>query len=286
MQQAKKSTIAKKENWKKYLGVPKLSHETIAQKIVSVDLSTFSSYSEIPKVAWLGHASIVIRWRSQTILIDPVFAKHIGIVPRRVPVPKSIAALNPNAILVSHGHMDHLDNPSLSRHPQSSIYLPNKTETFLSRFNRERATQVSLGDSISIGPLTIRPMPALHGGWRYPWQQGYLAVSYWISDGKYSIYYAGDSAYGAHFKDIGNEHPINLALIPIGAYSPRWFLKDKHLNPPEAVQAAIDLNSASVIPIHFGSYRLALDPLDEALPWFVEEATNNGIEWSLPCGFR
>lgn len=268
----------------RYSGIDKLPGTSLETNIQQVDISKFSADSEIPQIAWLGHSSFVIVWRNQTLLLDPVFARTIGIVPRRLPVPKAILEVGPQAILVSHAHMDHLNNPSLSLFPDAPIYLPNKTEQFLSPTNLRRSHPVQLRKSFNLGSLTIMPVEALHGGWRYPWQQGYIALGYVISDGKYRVYYAGDSAYGDHFAEIGNESPIDIALLPIGAYSPRWFLKDKHLNPPEAVEAAKDLQARSVTPYHFGTYRLALDPLEEALPWFEQEAAQSGIKWSLPIG--
>ncbi len=268
----------------RYSGIDKLPDASLETNIRQVDISKFPPDSELPQIAWLGHSSFIIVWRNQTLLLDPVFARTIGVVPRRLPVSKAIHEVNPQAILVSHAHMDHLNNPSLSLFPDTPIYLPNKTERFLSPANLRRAHSVQLRKPFNLGSLTIMPVEALHGGWRYPWQQGYMALGYVISDGKHRVYYAGDSAYGPHFSEIGNESPIDIALLPIGAYSPRWFLKDKHLNPPEAVQAANDLRARNVIPYHFGTYRLALDPLGEALPWFEQEAAQSSIKWDLPIG--
>lgn len=286
MAHSKTTSHSSTEPWYRYSGIGNLPASCLKTNIQPVDISKFSPKSALPQIAWLGHASFIIVWRNQILLLDPVFARSIGMVPRRLPVPKAILEVNPQAILVSHGHMDHLNNPSLSLFPEAPIYLPNKTEHFLSPTNLRRAHPVQLRRPFQLGSLTITPVEALHGGWRYPWQQGYFAVGYLISDGKYHLYHAGDSAYGPHFSAIRKESPIDIALLPIGAYSPRWFLKNKHLNPPEALQAAQDLGARCVIPYHFGTYRLALDPLEEALPWFEQEIAQSGIEWTLPIGLR
>ena len=181
--------------------------------------------------------------------------------------------------------MDHLDTKTLKHFPSADILLPQRSEKFLNKKDKERAIPLTMGQSIRLGSLTIDVVPALHGGWRFPWQKNYFACGYVISDGTTTVYYAGDSAYGTHFKKIGQDHAIDIALLPIGSYSPRWFLKTRHMNPPEAIRAFRDLNATYMIPCHFGCFQLSLEKLNEPLPWFATAAKNEEVDWQLPIGF-
>jgi L-ascorbate metabolism protein UlaG (beta-lactamase superfamily) len=273
------STIGK--NWQHFTGINLIPSAIVEKRCKKVDILNLDTASTIPQIVWLGHASFLVLWRDQAILIDPVFSKRIGLSPRRVPIAKSLRSISPDAILLSHAHMDHLNSPSLALFPDAPIFIPQKSENFLKSSIRKRACSVVQDIEFNIGPLTVTPLPTLHGGWRYPWQKGYSAVAYLISDGCTNLYYAGDTAYGEHFQTLATSFSIDIACLPIGAYSPRWFLKSRHLNPTEAVQAGLDLKAATIIPFHFGSYRLALDPLNDALPWFVKEADDKGINWEI-----
>lgn len=270
-------------DWKHFAGIDQLPQELRDRCIRPVDIEEIDSATKDPQIVWLGHASFLIAWRGKILLIDPVFAKFIGTAKRRIPNSSLINQLDPDAILVSHAHMDHLNAASIKRFAGATVILPRNSEDFLPHELKQKAIGLATGRSIDLGTLTILATEARHGGWRYPWQKGYTALSYLISDGEQTVYYAGDSAYGDHFKAIGESFPIEIALLPIGAYSPRWFLKTRHLNPPEAVMAAQDLKANTMIPYHFGTYRLSWDALNEALPWFVKEAQNMDMKWQLPC---
>ena len=270
--------------WGSYLGLDKIKSNILYKRIHKVDIDSLSGDSSKPLVAWLGHASFLIVWRGLQILIDPVFSSRVGIMPRRMPVPKGLEQLKPDIILLSHAHMDHFDRASLARYPQAKIYLPSRSDAFLETSTRPRATGLHGGMKVELGALSLNCVPALHGGWRYPWQKGFRALGYVLSDGETTLYFAGDTAYGSLFKETGNEFDIDIAMLPIGAYSPQWFLKSRHLNPAEAVQAFRELGAKRLIPFHFGTYRLSLESLNEPLPWFAEVAEREGINWSVPIG--
>lgn len=268
--------------WARYCGFGRIPRETVDARIRFVSIDDLDRASPRPQIAWLGHASFLLVWRQQTLLFDPAFSRLSFTTPRRFPVARRIFEINPDAILVSHAHMDHLDNVSLRQFPDSPIILPENSQRFLDPETRPRARGIRLGSETRVGSLSVVCVPALHGGWRYPWQKGYFACGYIVSDGATSLYFAGDTAYGDHFKSISRQTPIDFALLPIGAYAPRWFLRTRHMNPVEAIQAFFDLEAKTLIPCHFGSYRLSLDPLHEAFPWFAREAERKGASWSLP----
>lgn len=258
--------------------------EEDCHRVTFVDWKSFDPNAEQPQIAWLGHACFLIVWKRQQILIDPVFSRFIGVVPRRCPTPCDWRIMHPHGIFLSHAHMDHMDASTLGAFSGSTLYLPEKSERFLGKSLAGQCHALNEHSVIKMGDLYIRPVHAEHGGWRFPWQRGYRALGYVFSDGKVSVYYAGDTAYGNHFKTIGDTFDIDLALLPIGAYAPQWFLQKRHLNPEEAVAACRDLRAARMIPFHFGAYRVSLEPLNEPLPRFARHASGNGLEWFLPVG--
>jgi L-ascorbate metabolism protein UlaG (beta-lactamase superfamily) len=264
--------------WERPLGLDRLSAEDRARVVF-----TQGAERNGPSIHWLGHSSFLIVWEGQRILLDPVFARWIGPVRRACPLPeKRISELRPTAILVSHAHLDHLDWRSLQRFDGVPIYLPGGSGSFLPKLLRARAQELAPGEEIQLGDLRFEGVVALHGGWRYPWQLGRQAFGYLLSNRGDSLYFGGDSAYGGYFKKIGAERKIDWALLPIGSYAPRWFLKTRHMNPEEAILAFADLGAKRMIPYHFGGYRLSLEPLWEPLPRFARAAREKGVDWCLP----
>lgn len=230
----------------------------------------------LPRIEWLGHSSYRLEWGGKVLLLDPVLSLRVSIAPRLMATPPADVLTGVDAILVSHAHMDHLDNATLARIPPCDLYLPRKSEGFLSRIARawHRVRPFERDAVIEIGPLKVTVVPARHGGWRYPWQRGYFACGFVIREGNTSLYYAGDTAWGEHFESIRERFHPDIAILPIAGYSPRWFLKSRHLNPAEAVKAARILGSRLNIPGHFGTYRVSMEAMAEPLEWFRREQLN------------
>ncbi|MBC2607117.1 MBL fold metallo-hydrolase [Pelagicoccus albus] len=268
------------KNWKVVSGVEDMERLGHASPITWDDIEP-----EIPWIAWLGHACFLIRWRGLSIVVDPVFKKWLGLMPRRLPIPDLSKLEGLDAALISHGHMDHLDSGTLRRLAPEKIFIPRKTIGFLSRDLKKCSRGLAMGDQFSIGGLTVDVVAAKHGGWRYPWQRGYVACGFVLSDGTRAVYVTGDSAYGPHFREVGLSRNIDVALLPIGAYSPQWFLQKRHMNPEEACQAACDLGAKEVIPFHFGTYRLSLETVREPADRFIEAAKGQPWRWRLPYWF-
>jgi L-ascorbate metabolism protein UlaG (beta-lactamase superfamily) len=180
--------------------------------------------------------------------------------------------------------MDHMDNATLEHLAPTKLYLPAGSERFLSKVARERheIVPVRIGKAFQVGKLNLTPVPARHGGWRYPWQRGLFACGYVIQNGEEALYIAGDTAMGEHFEAIRTEYSPRYAVLPIGAYSPGWFLRSRHLNPEEAAEAVAALGAEFVIPYHFGTFRLSLEPVDEPLRRWASVARAQEQKWLLP----
>ena len=235
-------------------------------------------------VRWHGHATVSVGEGDSLMVVDPVVSKRIQVVPRRFDGPALDPAQRCAAVFITHAHMDHLDNGTLERMPPTLIFLPKKSERFLSAAVRRQhqVRSVELGESIPAGDWEVVPVPARHGGWRFPWQRGYFACGYIFRRGDAVIYVAGDTATGDHFADIAKNYAPDVAVLPIGAYSPQCFLRSRHLNPEEAVKVAAILGVKWLVPYHFGTYRLSLEPMDEPLRRFALCADAANREWYLP----
>ncbi|MGZ0708362.1 MBL fold metallo-hydrolase [Coraliomargarita sp. W4R53] len=247
-------------------------------------VQTYQALENRPELEWLGHATLRVEWGGQRLVTDPVNSGRVKVAPRLFaePVLKDRESLD--AILLSHAHMDHLDNATLERLSPTRLFLPAGSERFLTDAARARheIVLVQLWEPIQLGELEIIPVPAAHGGWRYPWQQGLFACGYVIRHGDESLYVAGDTASGAPFTEIRARYAPRYAVLPIGAYSPEWFLRSRHLNPEEALDAADELGAEYVVPYHFGTFRLSLEPVDQPLRRFATAAVLREQKWFLP----
>ncbi|MET9508220.1 MBL fold metallo-hydrolase [Streptomyces flavidovirens] len=255
----------------------------------AVDTSTLA-------VTWAGHASWVVRIGGLTILTDPVWSQKILGTPARVtPVGVRWEDLPQiDAVVISHNHYDHLDAPTLKRLPHDTpLFVPAGLARWCRRRGFTRVTELDWWEGAELGGVRFDFVPAHHwskrsltdtcrslwGGWVLSDQQGYGQ----------RVYFAGDTGYGHWFKEIGVRHPgIDLALLPVGAYDPRWWLSDVHADPEEAVQACEDLGAARMAPMHWGTFVLSAEPVLEPLTrvraaWQQAGRARDRL-WDLPIG--
>lgn len=230
-------------------------------------------------IEWLGHSSFWIEWHDTRILLDPVLSSRVSLTHRLWDTPLKAESLHADAVLISHAHMDHMDNPTLESLPTTTLYLPAGSEVFLSDNVKEQHQVSGLKDAeqVRVKELTITRVPTNHGGWRYPWQTGYEACGYCISDGEQTIYFAGDTAWGNNFKKIGEVYHPNIAILPIGGYSPWFWLKRHHISPEQAVEAYEALGSTILIPCHFATYRVSAESHNAPLRRLLASKTDSHI---------
>lgn len=273
----------RRDRWEVVSGWERLGSETRAQ--IESSARAYGQQASMPEIVWHGHATIEISWGRKRILFDPVASLRISAAPRWFCHPILDTNRSCDIICLSHAHMDHLDNPTLGKIAATRLYLPRGTERFLSRtvVERHEVRPLDPGEVVAAGDdIEVIPVPARHGGWRYPWQHGLFACGFVIRKNETTVYVSGDSAAGSHFAAIGRRYSPCLAVLPIGAYSPQWFLRKRHLNPEEAVEAALHLGVDYVVPCHFGTYRLSLEPMDEPLRRFAGSAAAAGLRFFLP----
>jgi len=225
-------------------------------------------------VTFVGHSTFLIQARGTNLLIDPVFSERASPVgfsgPRRVRAPGvRLEDLPPiSLVLLSHNHYDHCDLRTMRLleqrfHPAAVTPLGNGR--LLRSAGFRRIEELDWWESARATPLPITLTPAQHFSARHPFDRNLALWGGFVIDvGGRQILHVGDSGYGPHFRSIAERlGPIELALLPIGAYEPRWFMKDVHLNPAEAVQAHLDLRARRSLAMHFGTFQLTPEGIDE-----------------------
>lgn len=226
-------------------------------------------------VTYVGHATLLVRVGGATFLTDPVFAAKAGpfgrLGPRRVrEAAVRLEDLPPiDAVLVSHNHYDHLCTASLAALarrrgvPQALTGLGNGP--LLRRTGFDAVEELDWWNGVE-GPQGSRItfVPAQHWSARTPFdRRRTLWGGFVLEAAGRTVYFAGDTGYCPHFREIRERFgPIDVALLPIGAYEPRWFMKSQHMNPADAVRAHRDLEARQSVAIHFGTFQLTTEPID------------------------
>jgi len=252
----------------------------------SLDLAWLDDAGEAPEVHWLGHSGFLILWHGVRLLLDPNTSPRVILAPRIMEPPASASMLGAvDGVLVSHAHYDHLDLPTIAALPSvRTILVPAGSETYLHGVQSDaRVVGLDVWEAKRIGPVEVIAVPAAHNGSRFhPLPSRHLAVGWVLRAGSAAMYYAGDTGLRNDFAAIGRISPIDLAILPIGAYAPSFPMRRYHLSPEDAVEVARILDARDVVPCHFGTFVLSLDPPNEALPRFARAARAAGLHWTPP----
>jgi L-ascorbate metabolism protein UlaG (beta-lactamase superfamily) len=232
-------------------------------------------------VTFIGHSTFLLQTVAGNVLTDPVYSRRASPLscagPRRVRRPGVAFDDLPEiaVVLLSHNHYDHCDLPTLralARRFQPLVVTPLGNGRLVRSAGILRVEELDWWQDASTAPWPITVTPAQHFSARTPFDRNRaLWGSFVLSAAHRRIFFAGDSGYGPHFREIRDRtdpnrtDPIDLALLPIGAYEPRWFMKDIHMNPAEAVQAHLDLGARQSIGMHFGTFQLTAESITDPL---------------------
>ena len=219
------------------------------------------------RITWLGHSSFLVQLDGVSLLIDPVLGDRMGpagVMSRNVPPalrPEELPHID--ASLVSHDHWDHMDVPTL-RAVGAPVLAGLGTDAPLAR---EKVLHVALRwwQTVKVRGVSITFVPTQHfSGRGLGGRDRTLWGGFVIQGSSATLYHAGDTGYFSGFHEIGRRFPaIDAALVPIGAYDPRWFMRPVHVDPEEALQAFEDLGARTFVAMHWGTFKQADEPLDE-----------------------
>ncbi|MEJ2185376.1 MAG: MBL fold metallo-hydrolase [Gemmatimonadota bacterium] len=226
------------------------------------------------RLTWVGHATFLVQHGGLNLLTDPVWSRRASpfrwVGPKRLSAPgMAFDRLPPiDGVVISHDDYDHLDAPTVRRvtraHPAARWYAPLGYRGWLEKRGVREVVELDWWDEAVLeteaGRLRLMALPAQHWTRRKPWD-GYdrLWAAWRIRDDHGSVFFGGDSGYFAGYAEIGRRAgPFNAALLPIGAYAPRWFMRLAHMDPEEAVRAYRDLGgSGAFVAMHWGTFRLS-----------------------------
>jgi L-ascorbate metabolism protein UlaG (beta-lactamase superfamily) len=219
-------------------------------------------------LTWVGHASFVLKLDGRLFATDPVWSRRLsGVLARRVPPGVALDAIPPiDVVLVSHNHRDHFDLPSLKRIGPSALYVvPLGNAELLRKLGLTNVVELDWWQTHTLGQTQITLVPARHWSMRNPWDRNnMLWGGFVIRSSEGVVYHSGDTALFDGFSEIGKRcGPIDWALLPIGAYEPRWFMQPQHMNPDDAVQAFEHLGARTFVAMHWGTFKLTDEPLSE-----------------------
>jgi N-acyl-phosphatidylethanolamine-hydrolysing phospholipase D len=226
-------------------------------------------------VTWIGHSSAVIEFAGLTVLTDPIWSDYpspvpIGRLRRWVRPPVALDRLPViDLVLISHNHYDHLDAPTVRalarRFPAAQWITPLGVGALLRQLGATRVRELDWWDEIEAAGATIACTPAQHFSARGVHDRNRTLWSgFSVRSAQRAIYFAGDTGLHPEFAGIARRFgPFDVLLLPVGAYEPRWFMQSMHMNPEDALQAFEALGSGILLPIHWGTFKLTDEPMDE-----------------------
>jgi L-ascorbate metabolism protein UlaG (beta-lactamase superfamily) len=237
-------------------------------------------------VTFIGHSSFFLQLDGKNLIIDPNFARWLFILKRQRRPGLRLQDLPAiDYVLVTHAHFDHLHRPSLRaiarltrrQGGNAAIIVPGGVADLVSDLGFREVLELDWWEHLRDGELTVTHTPARHWGARVLKDHHRGFGGYVLRAGRQSVYHAGDTAYFNGFHEIGRKLEPELALLPIGAYDPPSF-RNVHTSPADAVRAFLDLGASWLTPMHYGTFRLSHEPMDEPLRLLADEARHHSVQ--------
>lgn len=215
-------------------------------------------------ITWIGHASFLVQTPEHSILIDPNWAKWLKVIKRLRQPGLEIHDLPAiDLVLVTHAHFDHLDRKTLRAvASDQAIVVPEHVGGLVQGLGFNQVRELRQWEKFEIGDLKVTLTPALHWGARVLHDSHRGFGGFHIEYAGRSVFHCGDSAWFEGFTEIGERLPVEIALLPIGAYEAPT-KRDVHMNPEQAIDAFLQLKARTFVPMHFGTFRLSYEPLHE-----------------------
>ncbi|HEX3771540.1 MAG TPA: MBL fold metallo-hydrolase [Polyangiaceae bacterium] len=250
---------------------------TVAPDVAA--LATPPAPGEGARLTWIGHASWLVQLDGVSLLIDPVFSRSLG--PRRRNVPPALLPAQLPAIdaqLVSHSHRDHLDMPSLRAVGRPVLAGEGLAGLFASK--GLACTELDWWSEARVGAVRVVFVPSQHWSQRGLTDKNETLWGGFVIEGSSArVYHSGDTAYFDGFAAIGRRAgPIDAAMLPIGAYDPEWFMRKQHMNPADATQAFVDLGAREFLAMHWGTFKLTDEALDDPPKVLDAEWARRGLD--------
>jgi L-ascorbate metabolism protein UlaG (beta-lactamase superfamily) len=279
------------------------SGEALSEQTSSIPLDLSTASGPI-SAAWLGHASVLLRFADRWILTDPVFSERIGVsvgpvtlgVSRTSPAVDVATLPHIDLILLSHAHFDHLDKPTLRRlaSPATRVITAANTRRLIPPgFGDVR--ELRWGQTLRVGPMVLRALRPEHWGARTAWDRhrgynAYVLEADALRQHRARVLFAGDTAHSEAFHPLGAEGGVDLSIFGIGAYDP-WVAK--HATPEQVWAMHLAAGGRHLLPMHHSTFELSDEPVDEPLRRLMNAAgtaspsivaTRLGELWSMPGG--
>jgi N-acyl-phosphatidylethanolamine-hydrolysing phospholipase D len=250
-----------------------------------------------PTLTWIGHSTFLVRMDGVTFLTDPMFSDRAGPVsfagPRRLAPPGVPLDALPTLdfVLLSHDHYDHADLASVRRLAARGVrfVVPRGLADWIKSAGGD-AIELDWWQDVELGGVRLTCAPARHFSGRSLWDSDRRLWAGWIVAGPTRrFYHTGDTGYSPEFAALGERFgPVDLAAVPIGAYLPAAMMHPVHTTPEEALQIGLDVGARRIVAMHFGTFDLADEPLDEPPQRFRREAERLGLgpdrAWVLKIG--
>ncbi|MGJ7909928.1 MBL fold metallo-hydrolase [Neobacillus sp. LXY-1] len=272
--------VSNKKSFKDMMKWNKERRSKVKDLTVNIEQSPDKKMAELlenktqTSYTWIGHSTFLIQLKGLNILTDPVWASRMGFQKRLTEPGLAIEQLpDIDVVVISHGHYDHLDFPSIRKiKGNPHFFVPAGLKRLFQKKGYQNVTELNWWESVENKGISIDFVPAQH------WSRRSLTdmnTSHWggfvFRSGDETHYFVGDTGYFSGFKQIGERFEIDTVYMPIGAYEPEWFMKDSHINPEDSVKAFLELGAKEFVPMHYGAYRLADDTGPEALERLIKE---------------
>ena len=255
---------------------PPRNPEEVASIVTPADIELIESEADIPRVTWIGHATSLVQYKNINFLTDPHLTQYpfyldMFVEPRYTQPALTFEEMpSIDFVVISHNHFDHLDHRTVDMFGDSVVwYVPLGLKNwFLDRgINSDKVVELDWWESHQFSDdVTITSAPSEHWSRRRIFDTNKSLWGSWAIDiAGFKSWFAGDTAYNdVYFKEIGERlGPFRLAMIPIGAYAPRYFMELAHVDPAQAIEIHRDVRAQQSVPIHWGTFQLTIEPILE-----------------------